>query len=222
MESKAKFKTHANTMHQEYLGRFQTEFDFMASGLTFVEVALEKKKARLRDPNDQPNSALQYLLEVALESLLLSLCRIWETQARGTRNALSIPVLYSEFSDEKFLGFGDLQPGSKLRVEICEILEMPMLREMIYLRTEGLAHFLIAGTGGDRKKNSKLGWADTAWEDAKGYEIDNEGFLSFIRQTLSILATLLDSQTLIKPWKKGIPMEDRLTAFRSSYEHFSI
>lgn len=193
-----------NSLHMQYGHRFKVEFLQLLEQQTFAEAIFRNNDLLFKDDCADFYHTLSHCFGCSFEGMALGLSRLWDEDqnARKDRSHLdmiSIPMLATYFEDHNFLGCHGLKLGGSDREKYAALYADPIRARLRVVRTEALAHSVVAGRSKDRKKSDLTGSRD--------FGLINGEVLTYCRKTLDLLFSLNDQLTMSK-WRAKNTIED--------------
>lgn len=187
-----------NSLHLEYRHSFKVEFEFLLQQSTFADVVFKNNDLLFKDEEAIFVSSLTNLFGCSFEGMSLGLSRVWDERKRDY-SLISIPNLVTLFSENSFLGCRSLREGESDRDTFEALYSDPLRHRLRVVRTEALAHSIIAGDSFDRK------WSDIS--NTQEFNLMNGDVLGFCVKTINLLYSL-NSQLRLVGVHKGKSLVD--------------
>ena len=181
-----------NSLHMEYKHRFRVEFQKLLEQQTFAQVIFRNCELLFGNESAPYHHTLLHCFGCSFEGMALGLSRIWDEKKRDV-NLISIPNLINEFKDHNFLGCRDLAPGGEGRKTFDSLYDDPLRMRLRVARTEALAHSIMIGESGDRKKSNV--------KEKLEFGLVNRDVVCYCRKTLELLFSLND-QLSVSAWRQ--------------------
>jgi hypothetical protein len=174
------------SLHMEYMHRFKVEFQQLLEQQTFAEVFFRNSDLLFSTEYAPYHHTLQHCFNCSFEGMALGLSRIWDERPKD-ENLISLPNLVFNFEDNKFLGCRGLAIGGDDRKNFCSLYGDPMRMRLRVVRTEVLAHSVMAGKSRDRKQSDISGKHE--------FDLVNGDVVAYCHKTLELLFSLNDQLT---------------------------
>lgn len=178
-----------NSLHKEYRQRLPDELRRILLSASFCEIGFLHQTAVDNFDRGQRFGALSGLFGAHLEQLALCLGRVWEEPTRSPEKTVSLPCLVEVHHAHNYLGCLGLAVGRPKRALFDSLRGDPILHNVRILRTEALAHAVVVGTSGDRRRLGIPG--------QRSFDLTNGEITAFARKTGELLVAVIEEVCLL-------------------------